>query len=131
MIVIDSSALIAVLQNEPDAERFKSAIESADRRIVSAVTLLETGIVMRARHGPQAIQTLTDLLVNAAIEVAFFDHVQANIAIAAFDQYGKGLHPLARLNFGDCAAFALAKSLNAPLLFKGDDFASTDIVPAK
>ena len=67
------------------------AIESADRRIVSAVTLLETGIVMRARHGPQAIQTLSNLLVDAAIEVAFFDHVQANMAIAVFDRYGKGL----------------------------------------
>jgi ribonuclease VapC len=69
-------------------------------------------------------------LVNAAIEVAFFDHVQADMAIAAFGRYGKGLHPQARLNFGDCAAFALAKSLDAPLLFKGDDFAFTDIQSA-
>jgi ribonuclease VapC len=130
VIVIDTSALIAVLQNEPDAETLKSVIENADRRVVSAVSLLETGIVMRARHGQQAIQVLADMLEDAGIEVAPFDHVQASIAISAFDQYGKGLNPLARLNFGDCAAFALAKHLDAPLLFKGEDFAATDIQPA-
>jgi ribonuclease VapC len=130
VIVIDTSALIAVLQNEADAEKFKSAIESSDRRIISAVTLLETGIVMRARHGQQAMQTLTDLLANAAIEVAPFDHAQADLAIAAFDRYGKDLNPLTRLNFGDCATFALAKYLDAPLLFKGDDFTSTDVLCA-
>ncbi len=127
MIVVETSALIAILLDEPEAPRFRVAIEEADRRVLSAVSLLETGIVMRARQGPQAITALDDYLTRAMVEVAFFDRIQAGIAIAAFDRYGKGIDPAARLNFGDCASYALAKSLNAPLLFKGDDFTATDV----
>ena len=130
MIIIETSALIAILFDEPEALQFRIAIEEADRRIISAVSLLETGIVMRARQGPQAIAVLEDYLTRAMIEVAFFDRIQASIAIAAFDRYGKGIDPATRLNFGDCASYALAKSLNAPLLYKGDDFTGTDVLSA-
>ncbi len=97
---------------------------------MSAVSLLETGIVLRSRGGEKLVETLYDFLSHAAFEVVPFDSAQARIAINAFLRFGKGVHAKAALNFGDCAAYALAKSLDVPLLYKGDDFTATDIVAA-
>jgi ribonuclease VapC len=92
--------------------------------------LYETGIVLRTRLGPAGLDDLHDLLQELSAEVISFDHAQAEAALAAYLRYGKGIDPQARLNMGDCAAYALAKGPNAPLLFKGTDFAATDVISA-
>jgi ribonuclease VapC len=130
MIVVDSSALIAILEHESDAELFAAAIQKADRLLVSAVNVHETGIVLRARHGVAAANRMWRFLqVENDFEIIPFDETQAREALAAFDRYGKGIDPKARLNLADCAAYALAKTTNSPLLFKGDDFTHTDVTP--
>ena len=130
MIVIDSSALAAILRKEPDALLFAEAIGAEDFVIVSAVNLFETSMVLAGRaHGETAWGPLDALLTRAKIEIVPFDELQSAIARAAFLKYGKGRHPAA-LNFGDCAAYALAKWKGVPLLYKGADFALTDIVSA-
>ncbi|MFY9876596.1 MAG: type II toxin-antitoxin system VapC family toxin [Rhodomicrobium sp.] len=130
MIAIDSSALVAILQNEPDALLFAEAIGGAEAIVVSAVTLFETSMVLAGRVQDETAWRLLDALIGRAkIEIVPFDAGQAAIARAAFHKYGKGRHPAA-LNFGDCASYALAKSKGAPLLYKGADFAKTDIVSA-
>jgi ribonuclease VapC len=130
VIVVDASAIIAILQDEPEKGPFKTVIENDDRALVSAVSALEAGIVMRARHGEEGLKGLFDFLAAADIEVAAFDEDQAKAAVEAYGRYGKGLNPNTRLNLGDCAAYALAKTLDAPLLFKGGDFSATDIQSA-
>jgi ribonuclease VapC len=127
VIVVDTSAIIAILQDEPEKDAFKSVIENDDHAIVSAVTALEAGVIMRARHGEDGLKGLYEFFAAAEIEVAVFDESQAQAAIEAYGRYGKGLNPRARLNLGDCAACALARGLNAALLFKGADFRATDI----
>lgn len=127
MIVVDSSAIVAILQDEPEKGRFKTVIENDDHALVSAVSVLEAGIVMRARHGEDGLKGLFDFFAAADIEVAAFDENQAKAAVEAYGRYGKGLNPATRLNLGDCAAYALAKTLDAPLLFKGGDFSATDV----
>jgi ribonuclease VapC len=128
MIVVDSSALIAILENEIDGAVYAGAIERADRLLVSAVNVHETGVVLRIRRGPAALDRLWRLLlIENDFEIAAFDENQARLAISAFERYGKGIHPKARLNLADCAAYALALSVSAPLLFKGDDFSETDV----
>ena len=129
MIVVDTSALMAILLNEPESSQFRDALAEAPRKIISAVNVLEAGIVITARHGSDGADALTDLLERAEIKVVPFDQAQSRLAFPAFQAYGKGRHP-ARLNICDCAAYALAKELDAPLLFKGNDFAGTDIAPA-
>jgi ribonuclease VapC len=125
MIVVDSSALLAILEHEVDAAVYASAIELADRLLVSAVNLHETGVV---RRGLPALDRLWRfLIIENDFEIAAFDENQARLALSAFDRYGKGIHSKARLNLADCAAYALASSLGAPLLFKGDDFSATDV----
>jgi ribonuclease VapC len=130
VIVVDTSAIVAVLQGEPEKGAFKTVIENDDRAVVSAVSALEAGIVMRARHGEDGLKGLFDFFTAADIQVAVFDEDQAKAAVEAYGRYGKGLNPATRLNLGDCAAYALAKTLNAPLLFKGGDFGATDIQSA-
>src|ERR1700691_887322 len=128
MIVGDSSALIAILEHESDAALFAAAIQKADRLLVSAVNVHETGIVLRARHGVAAANRMWRFLqVENDFEIIPFDETQAREALAAFDRYGKGIDPKARLNLAGCAAYALAKTTNSPLLFKGDDFTHTDV----
>jgi ribonuclease VapC len=128
MIVVDSSALLAILEHEIDAAVYASAIELADRLLVSAVNVHETGVVRRIRRGLPALDRLWRFLViENDFEIAAFDENQAQLALSAFDRYGKGIHSKARLNLADCAAYALASSLGAPLLFKGDDFSATDV----
>lgn len=130
MIAIDSSALVAILRNEPDALLYAEAIGAANVRILSSVGCLETSMVMAgAGLGESVWEPLDRLLARSKIAVLPFDAEQASLARAAFLKYGKGRHP-ASLNFGDCAAYALAKSKRVPLLYKGEDFAKTDIVSA-
>jgi ribonuclease VapC len=120
MIVVDSSALVAVLENKSDAPLFAAALGRADRLMISAVNAFETGVVLRARRGPAAVERLWRFLgIENDFEIVPFDNAQVFAALAAFDRYGKGIHPAARLNLADCAAYALAKTLDAPLLFKG------------
>jgi ribonuclease VapC len=130
MMVVDTSALIAILTREPEHHSFLQRLDAVDRRLLSAVTLYETGIVLRTRLGPGGLDDLHDLLQELSAEIVPFDHAQAEAALAAYLRYGKGIDPKARLNMGDCAAYALAKGLNAPLLFKGTDFAATDVTVA-
>jgi ribonuclease VapC len=127
MIVVDSSAVIVILLDEPERQTFQGIITAGDRCLMSAVSVHETASVLRARFGQQAVSRLWRLLAECEIEIVPFDEAQLRAAVAAFDRYGKGIHPRARLNLADCAAYALAATMNAPLLFKGNDFAATDV----
>jgi ribonuclease VapC len=129
VIVIDSSALVAILLNEPEALSFAETVGAAEGVVMSAVTCLETPMVLAGRKGKAAWPLLDALIARAKIEIIPFDAEQARLARDAFLKYGKG-HHAAGLNFGDCAAYALAKSKRAPLLYKGADFARTDVVSA-
>ena len=130
MIALETSALIAILQNEPERDQYFEVIIDALPALVSAVSVLEAGIVMHAKHGPDGITDLQDFLHFIEADIIPFDADQARLAINAFATYGKGVRSRARLNFGDCASYALAKSRGVPLLFKGNDFVATDITPA-
>ena len=127
MIVIDTSALIAILTHEPERMVFYQVIASADRCFVSAVSYQEAGQVVFARSGINGLHDLEDLLALIKAEIVPHDIHLAAFALEAFRRYGKGIHSKARLNFCDCAVYALARSMNAPLLFKGDDFTETDL----
>ena len=130
MIVIDTSALIAILRREPEADRFLQRISEADGCFLSSVSFLETSMVLAGRAGDATSWTELDaLIVRAEIQVVAQDAERAEAARAAFLRYGRGRHPAA-LNLGDCASYALAKHRNLPLLFKGDDFPRTDLLSA-
>jgi ribonuclease VapC len=128
-MVIDSSALLAILQDEPERRMFVEAIEGADRRCMSVVNLVEASIVLEARRGAAAARLLDAVVERAGIDVVGVDLEQGALARRAFARYGKGRHP-AGLNFGDCFAYALAQAGGESLLFKGGDLSQTDIVPA-
>lgn len=132
MIAIDTSALIAIHGNEPERRDFVRAIGSVARSLISAGTVLETSLVLMGRsRAPATIcERLDRWLARAAVEVVSFDAEQMSAARAAFLHYGKGRHPAAALNFGDCISYALAKTHGLPLLYKGEDFAHTDLEPA-
>jgi ribonuclease VapC len=125
-MVIDSSALIAILRDEPEGPVFASAIYGDPVRLVSAVTKLEAAIVAFGLRGTEGAGDLDRLLVEIGAHIVPFDNDQAEIARDAFARFGKGHHP-AGLNFGDCAAYALAIAETEPLLFKGTDFGRTDV----
>ncbi|MGA8757852.1 MAG: type II toxin-antitoxin system VapC family toxin [Stellaceae bacterium] len=127
MIVVDSSALIAILFEEPERQAFQNIIAAGDRCVMSAVNAHETATVLRLKRGPVAVERFWQLLADSEIEIIPFDEAQVRAAAVAFDRYGKGIHSKAQLNLSDCAAYALAKTMNAPLLFKGDDFTHTDL----
>ncbi len=128
MIIVDSSALIAIFESESDAAIYAAVIRQTERLFVSAVNVHETGIVMRARHGEAAVNRMWRFLRDENdFEIVPFDEAQAREAVSAFGRYGKGIDPKARLNLADCAAYALAKTMNLPLLFKGNDFTATDV----
>jgi ribonuclease VapC len=129
-MVIDSSALIALLLAEAETVGFVAAIAAASTRVVSAPTYVETAIVIVARLGLEAKEQLDRLLSELAIEVAPFTRDQANLAVAAYRQFGRGSGHAAGLNFGDCFTYALAKLRGEPVLFKGNDFARTDLQSA-
>ena len=130
MIVVDSSALITTLRREPEADRFLRVIAAADHCLLSTVSLLETSMVLAGRTGDStAWAGLDALIAHAGMEVVAQDAEQARLARKAFLGFGKGRHPAA-LNLGDCATYALARSRALPLLFKGEDFTRTNLVPA-
>jgi ribonuclease VapC len=126
-MVIDTSAILAILRDEPERRRFNQAIGADDTRLMSAASFVEASIVMQARHGDEGVRDLDLFLARAQIELSPVDSNQAHIARQAFRLYGKGRHPAA-LNFGDCFTYALAQTTGEPLLFKGDDFTHTDLV---
>jgi ribonuclease VapC len=126
VIVVDSSAIIAILRDEPDAAAFVSALASATDAQISAVTNYEIRTVAYSRGRERLLKEYEMLVATAGLSIAAFDERQSMLAFEGFRRWGKGLHP-AGLNFGDCAAYALAKSLDAPLLFKGEDFSRTDV----
>lgn len=125
-MVIDTSAIIAILLGEPEAPLLARAIEEASPRLLSAANLLEASMVIETRKGEAAGRELDLFIYRAGIEVLAVDQEQAEIARIAWRHYGKGRHP-AHLNYGDCFAYALAKVTGLPLLFKGDDFSHTDV----
>jgi ribonuclease VapC len=129
-MVIDTSALIAILRGEPEQQSFRTAIIGADVRLVSAVSKLEASMVAIGSGPAEGAQDIDDLLASLSIQVVPFDEHQANIACDAFARFGKGRHRAA-LNFGDCAVYALAQAEAEPLLYKGTDFGATDVVVAK
>lgn len=98
--------------------------------MLSSVTVYETGIVMLRRRGGAALADVNELIDAFGFEIVAFDRVLVAAALAAYARFGRGIDPKARLNLGDCASYALAMTLGAPLLFKGEDFSHTDIVPA-
>lgn len=126
MIVIDSSALIAILLPDADAVAFSDLVGEDGAPHVSTVTLFETRIVLSFRGGAAKLGELEEWLRVAGAVAVAFDETQSALAFDAYRRFGKGSHP-ASLNLGDCAAYALARSLDVPLLFKGNDFARTDI----
>ena len=128
-MVIDSSALLAIIFEEPDASIYLSAILNSDNCLVSAASLVETSMVSSRLRSPDPIALLDDLVNRTETIVAPVDHEQALLAREAFRRFGKGRHK-AGLNFGDCFAYALAKQTGEPLLYKGSDFTLTDIVSA-
>ena len=128
-MIVDTSAVLAILFDEPDADRYARAIAAAPRCRMSVAGFLEFAIVLESRAGSEAAHELDRFLERAAIELApvTADHAQA--ARRAWRRFGKGNHP-AGLNFGDCLAYALAEATGEPLLFKGGDFARTDVEAA-
>jgi ribonuclease VapC len=127
-MVIDTSALIAIALGEPSGQLLLDRIEPAAERVISSVSLLEAGMVLRARLGPAAVPVLYRLVAELGLELIAFDGAQARAAIAAFGRFGKGMGHPAQLNFGDCAVYALAALRGDPLLAIGNDFAATDLV---
>ena len=125
-MVIDTSAVMAILNLEPEALKFADAISSDAVRLMSMGTALELSIIVRARKEDAGIRELEFFLYKAKIELVNFDENQLKMARYAFDRYGKGRNP-ASLNFGDCFAYALSKTHGQPLLFKGNDFSKTDV----
>jgi ribonuclease VapC len=125
-MVIDTSALAAIFFSESEGPKFLRAIVQAENRLISAATVLETGIVLEARQGESAGREFDLFTVRARLQVMPFDAEQAELARSAWRKFGKGRHP-AGLNFGDCFAYALAQSTGEPMLAKGADFAATGI----
>jgi ribonuclease VapC len=125
-VIVDSSALVAILRSEPDRAVFEEAIAHEVCK-VSAVTALETAIVVK----PHRHEDVDQLLGDAQIEVVAFDSAQATLAREAYARFGRRSGSKAKLNVGDCMAYALAQATGEPLLFKGDDFTHTDVTPAR
>jgi ribonuclease VapC len=128
-MVIDTSAILACMFDEPERVRFIAAIEAASTRLMSVIGVVEASFVILSRRGEAGLVDLTTFIDRAAIERITVDPMQAEAAVDAFRRFGRGRHP-AGLNIGDCFAYALAKTTGEPLLFKGSDFARTDISAA-
>lgn len=125
-MVIDTSALLAILQNEPERRKFNEAIEAAETRSMSTASFLEASMIVESRYGADGVRDLDLLIAKAKISLVPVDEDQAHLARQGFQKYGKGRHP-AGLNYGDCFSYALARSLEQPLLFKGNNFSQTDV----
>jgi len=128
-MIIDTSALIAILRNEPEAKHCALAIERNEIRRVSAANFVETALVIDGSRDPIASRRFDDLVKEAQIGIEPVTEAQARVAREAYRDFGKGSRHPANLNFGDCFAYALAKTTGEPLLFKGADFIHTDIIP--
>ena len=128
-MVIDTSALLAILQNEPERSAYNRAIELADTSTLSTASFVELSMVIESRYGPEGTRDLDLFLSRANIELIPVSSDQAYVTRQAFRQYGKRRQP-AGLNFGNCFSYALAKSLGEPLLLKGNDFSQTDLTHA-
>lgn len=126
-MIIDSSAILAILFAEAEASGFRKIIETADTSRMSAANWLETSLRVDSKNNPLASHVLDDFMRASGIEIVPVSVEQAQLARRAFRVYGKGMGHPAQLNFGDCFAYALAKERDEPLLFKGSDFAATDI----
>jgi ribonuclease VapC len=127
LIVVDSSALITVLLAEPEHEAFTRVLAYSDASVISTANVLESIQVALGKLGDSGRHRIEILIAESQIAIAAFDEQQLGHAIDAFMRFGRGRGHAAKLNFGDCMAYALAKSLDAPLLFKGNDFGKTDI----
>jgi len=125
-MILDTSAIIAILRNEPDAARFAQAIEDAAHRRISAVSYVEAAAVIDGSRDPVASRRIDDLLREAEVAIEPVTEAQARVAREAYRDFGKGSGHPAKLNFGDCFTYALARVMNEPILFKGGDFPHTD-----
>ena len=127
MIVVDTSALIAMLLNEPERRKFADAIKKAQQALVSSATIVEARMVAYGKGGPERVRVLDGIIESLGLQIIPLGIEEIEIAHSAFVTYGKGNGHPAQLNFGDLFSYALAKSRGVPLLFKGDDFALTDV----
>ena len=129
-MVVDTSAIVAILLGEAEAGRFAEMIEADPMRLISAASVLESALVVENELGEGGERELDLLLLTAGIEIVPFSVDHLRVARQAFRTFGKGRHP-AGLNFGDCFSYALSKTTGEPLLFKGNDFAKTDVLPLR
>ncbi len=130
-MILDTSAIIVILKQEPEAAEFARVIEAADACRMSMASFVEAAIMIDSKGDPKASRKYDDILRNIMVELVPVDETQARIAREAYRDFGKGSGHAAQLNFGDCFAYALAKATGEPLLFKGDDFSHTDVAPAR
>lgn len=128
-MVVDTSAIVAILQDEPERRRFTELLETDSRPLMSAVTRVECTCVIEGRYHQAGRDVLERLLKRASVKVVAVGNEHVDLACEAFRRFGKGRHPAA-LNIGDCFAYALAKAAGEPLLFKGGDFGRTDVAAA-
>ena len=125
-MVLDTSAILAILQNEPERRKFNEAIEAAETRSLSTASFVECSMIVESRYGADGVRDLDLFIAKAHVSLVPVDEEQANFARRAFQKFGKGRHP-GGLNFGDCFSYALSKSIDLPLLFKRNDFSQTDV----
>jgi ribonuclease VapC len=131
MIVLETSALVSLIRSEPEQKRITDVLQSAESVLVSAFSLYEAGVVLLGKgdiDDPKA--AIYEVMTWCSAEIVAFDEVQADLAYEAYAKFGKGFGSGAKLNLADCAAYALAKHLSAPLLFVGQDFSHTDVLCA-
>jgi ribonuclease VapC len=126
-MIVDTSAIVAILRREPDWRVYSQAIEADKNSSISAVSYLETSIVIDSKRDAATSQALDRLIESGRIEIEPFSFEQARIARQAYRDYGRGSGHPANLNFGDCFSYALARVKREPILFKGDDFSQTDL----
>jgi ribonuclease VapC len=130
-VIVDSSAIVAIVHAEPDAARYAAALARSQDSTMSAANWLETALVVDSARDPLASRRFDELTEWAGIQIAPVTHEQAVAARQAYRDFGRGSTSPAKLNFGDCFAYALASERREPLLFKGDDFIHTDVEPAE
>ena len=129
-MILDSSAIIAILRAEPEAPQFAAAIEAAESRRISVVNLVEAAVVIDSARSPVASRRFDDFVREAGLTIEPATETHARIAREAYRDFGRGSGHPAKLNFGDCFAYALAKATGEPILYKGSDFQKTDLSPA-
>jgi ribonuclease VapC len=125
-MVLDTSAVVAILKNEPERRKFNEAIEASESRSMSTASFVECSMILESRYGADGVRDLDLFIAKAQVSLVPVDEEQADLARRAYRKFGKGRHP-AGLNFGDCFSYALSRALDLPLLFKGNDFSQTDV----